>query len=101
MESFVLIDYLNDSINELKKIYPEAEVLKSITMDIADYKELLREYKKSDELREKENEYRDLVLELKDYEESSEFGYFRNFYSEEELHKACELIKEKIKKYKS
>ena len=100
MERDELVIFLSDAIDELKKIYSEPEALKLIMMDIANYKELCKELNKAEELIEKENEYRDLVLELSEYEESKELRYYRNFYSEEELSDACNLVKEKLKKYK-
>ena len=100
MERYDLVDFLSDAIDELKKIYSEPETLKLIVMDIADYKELCKELDKAEELRERESEYRDLVLELGEYEESKELRYYRNFYSEEELSEAYNLVKEKLKKYK-
>lgn len=100
MERYDLVDFLSDAIDELKKIYSEPEALKLIVMDIADYKELCKELDKAEELRERESEYRDLVLELGEYEESKELRYYRNFYSEEELSEAYNLVKEKLKKYK-
>lgn len=100
MERDELVDFLGYAIDELKKIYSESEALKLIAMDISDYKELRKEINKAEELRGKEKEYRDMVLELNEYEEFKELRYYRNFFSEEELSEACNLVKEKLKKYK-
>ena len=100
MERDELVDFLWYAIDELKKIYSESEALKLIAMDISDYKELRKEINKAEELRGKEKEYRDMVLELNEYEEFKELRYYRNFFSEEELSEACNLVKEKLKKYK-